>query len=358
MDVVITEDTIWMISATTLWIADFIETLPTEINVIWQKKPTGASVLSLINRYSLLLSLIFQTSLDLPGNQKDEQLVIDILQQITAQASSSAETQFQSFSACVVILSDSNSFNHVPFLALIYDIYIFGLTIRKTIELGFEMKRHGQSSVAHVILRDALLLTSISELCFYQQLLKLSYMGIVITSMTFLNYLIFVAFDLEKKKPGLGPQAQGFTKSSPSPEPSQALLKGWAFIKLKDQPQTAALVSGISSPFFDYLPNILISRLMLNLRTFPLPGTGDTLTTSQRAHLSSLHFASNQMLGNIGAPLNGGSFNEDEEEFNEVEIELETIREERQSLEAFLSRHHVQGFLNIEKNNYSCEIEV
>ncbi|KAJ3795279.1 hypothetical protein GGU11DRAFT_747189 [Lentinula aff. detonsa] len=165
----------------------------------------------------------------------------------------------------------------VPFLALVYDIYIFGLTIRKTIELGFEMKRHSQSSVAHVILQDGIL-----------------YFLVVLLSAVI-----------------------------------EAILHG---IKLKDQTQATTLISGISSPFFNYLPNMLISRLMLNLRTFP-PPEGHTLTTSQRAYLSSLHFASNQILGNIGAPLDGGSFNEDEEEFNEVEIELETIREERQSLE-------------------------
>ncbi|KAJ3985453.1 hypothetical protein F5890DRAFT_1473728 [Lentinula detonsa] len=45
---------------------------------------------------------------------------------------------------------------------------------------------------------------------------------------TFLNSSIFAAYDFEEK-PGLGPKAQGFTKSSPSPEPSQALLEGWAF---------------------------------------------------------------------------------------------------------------------------------
>ncbi|KAJ3715930.1 hypothetical protein DFJ43DRAFT_1043464 [Lentinula guzmanii] len=46
---------------------------------------------------------------------------------------------------------------------------------------------------------------------------------------TFLNSSIFAAYDFEEK-PGLGPKAQGFTKSSPSPEPSQALLEGWAFL--------------------------------------------------------------------------------------------------------------------------------
>ncbi|KAJ3745493.1 hypothetical protein DFH05DRAFT_1542414 [Lentinula detonsa] len=333
MDVIITADRLWMIgncaviSAITLWIADFIETLPTEINAIWQKKLTGASVLFLINRYSLLFSLIVQISLSLPGNEKNEQcnvtfnivgslqvlatattnvlfalrvyaiynksriilgtcgiliisrLVIDILQQIISQGISSAGTQFQSFSACLLV-SDSNISIQVnfiiPFLALGYDIYIFGLTMRKTLDLGFKMKRQGQSSVAHVIIQDGIL-----------------YFLVVLVSAVI-----------------------------------EAILTG---ITLKDQIQNAALISSISAPFFGFLPNLLISRLMLNLRTFPTPGTGDTLT--QRANLSSLHFASNQMLGNIGAPLDGGSFSEEEEELNEVEIGLENINEERQSLE-------------------------
>ncbi|KAJ3794020.1 hypothetical protein GGU11DRAFT_797788 [Lentinula aff. detonsa] len=295
MDMVITEDRLWLCDHTTplshmstntiaLWIADFIATLPTEINAIWRKKLTGASVLFLINRYSLLFSIIVQISLSLPGNETNEQcnvtfnivgalqvlatattnvlfalrvyaiynksriilgtcciliisrLVIDILQQNISQGISSAGTQFQSFSAFNFI---------IPFLALGYDIYIFGLTMRKTIDLGFKMKRQGQSSVAHVIIQDGILYFSV------------------------------------------------------------------------------VLISSISAPFFGFLPNLLISRLMLNLRTFPTPGTGDTLT--QRANLSSLHFASNQMLGNIGAPLDGGSFSEEEEELNEVEIELENI---------------------------------
>ncbi|KAJ3743018.1 hypothetical protein DFH05DRAFT_1498996, partial [Lentinula detonsa] len=305
MDMVITEDTLWL---TSLWIADFIETLPTEINAIWQKKLTGASVLFLINRYSFLLSLIFGIVTSLPGNQKNKECdvninilnVLQILAVVTTNVlfalrvyaiynknriilgtcsvliisrlaidilvSSSAGTQFQSFSACVINISDPNVYTQVefviPFITLVYDMYIFGLTMRKTIGLGFKMKRQGQSSVAHVIVQDAVI---------------------------------------------------------------EAILSG------------ADLISSIFSSFFDFLPNMLISRLMLNLRTFPTPGTGDTLTTSQRAQFSSLHFASNQMLGNIGAPLDGGSFNEEEEEeeeeLNEVEIEMETIREERQGLE-------------------------
>ncbi|KAJ3979009.1 hypothetical protein F5890DRAFT_1645689 [Lentinula detonsa] len=200
MDVVITEDTLWMI--------------------------TNYAGISAIR------------------NETNEQLVIDILEQITSQGSSSAGTQFQSFSACLINVpqADSNVYYHMT-----------------------------PDSHLRVVLVSAVTEAILTELT------------------------------------------------------------------VKDQNQTAILISDIFSPFFNFLPNILISRLMLNLRSFHTSGTGDTLTTSQRAQFSSLHFASNQMLGNIGAPLDGGSFNEEEEEeeeeLNEVEIGMETIREERQSLE-------------------------
>ncbi|KAJ3886521.1 hypothetical protein GG344DRAFT_69602 [Lentinula edodes] len=77
------------------------------------------------------------------------------------------------------------------------------------------------------------------------------------------------------------------------------------------------------APFFDILPNILISRLMLNLRTYSEPGN-TSISQGQQTCVSSLNFASNQMLGNIGAPLDGGSFNEQEEE-EEERVEIEAI---------------------------------
>ncbi|KAJ3729196.1 hypothetical protein DFJ43DRAFT_1083979 [Lentinula guzmanii] len=279
MDVVITEDTLWLV---TLWIADFIETLPTEINAIWRKKLTGASVLFLINRYIFLLYLIFEMFTNLSDNQKNKEcdvnfnilnvlqilaiattnvlfalrvyaiynknriilgtcsvfiisrLVIDILVQITSQGSSSAGTQFQSFSACVINVPDSNVYSQVefviPFITLGYDIYIFGLTMRKTIDLGFKMKRQGQTSVAHVIVQDVVLLTAIIDAILARVSLHVS--------IHHNQQHMFIANLID---------------------------------------------NNISSPFFTLLPNMLISRLMLNLRTFPTPGTGDTLTTSQRA---------------------------------------------------------------------------
>ncbi|KAJ3925574.1 MAG: hypothetical protein NXY57DRAFT_1065391 [Lentinula lateritia] len=77
------------------------------------------------------------------------------------------------------------------------------------------------------------------------------------------------------------------------------------------------------TPFFEILPNLLISCLMLNLHTYSEPGN-TTISQGQQTHVSSLNFASNQMLGNIGAPLDGRSFNEEEEE-EEERVEIEAI---------------------------------
>ncbi|KAJ4489271.1 hypothetical protein C8J55DRAFT_486560 [Lentinula edodes] len=72
------------------------------------------------------------------------------------------------------------------------------------------------------------------------------------------------------------------------------------------------------TPFFDILPNLLISRLMLNLHTFSKP-RNTMMSQVQQTHVSSLDFASNRMLGSIGAPLDGRSFNEEEEDDGENE---------------------------------------
>lgn len=81
----------------------------------------------------------------------------------------------------------------------------------------------------------------------------------------------------------------------------------------------------ILSNSFPRLPNILISHLMLNLRTYSEPGN-TTISQGQQTRVSSLNFASNQMLGNIGAPLDGESFNEEEEEEEEEErVEIGAI---------------------------------
>ncbi|KAF5352126.1 hypothetical protein D9757_013266 [Collybiopsis confluens] len=59
-------------------------------------------------------------------------------------------------------------------------------------------------------------------------------------------------------------------------------------------------VSLIISPFFDVLPNLLISRLVLNLSNFY---SMEEANLSNNRTISGLQFATNRILGNIGAPL-------------------------------------------------------
>ncbi|KAJ3815252.1 hypothetical protein F5876DRAFT_61659 [Lentinula aff. lateritia] len=96
---VLSDDKTWMVAnyvvvaGSTLWIAEFVETLPTEIDSIWvNRKITGTSMLFLMNRYMFLLGLIFQALRVLPGNGTNKEAtrcqVIDglysLLQSVTS----------------------------------------------------------------------------------------------------------------------------------------------------------------------------------------------------------------------------------------------------------------------------------
>ncbi|KAJ3891637.1 hypothetical protein GG344DRAFT_65244 [Lentinula edodes] len=58
-------------AVTTLCVADHIETWPREFNSIWKRK-TGISVLFVVNRYMLLLSIMMQALFSLSGDGTDE----------------------------------------------------------------------------------------------------------------------------------------------------------------------------------------------------------------------------------------------------------------------------------------------
>ncbi|KAJ4466102.1 hypothetical protein C8J55DRAFT_527398 [Lentinula edodes] len=265
-----------------LWIAEFIETLPTEIDSIWvNRKITGTSMLFLMNRYMFLLGLIFQALRVLPGNGTNKECqVIDglysLLQCVTSAITnilftlriyaiynknrfvlissltmiffififevliealepgiSTVGSPFQIFSRCK---TNPKVEIGIPFVVFGYDLFIFILTVRETVHHAINMHRicPGQSSIAQIIVRDA--------------------------------------------SPG----------------------------------NTADPLSDVVGPFFNVFSNLLISRLMLNLQTF----TTSTITTSQGAastgQSSSLHFAQ-RMLGNrnIGGTLDGDFIGEE-----------------------------------------------
>ncbi|KAJ3878507.1 hypothetical protein F5051DRAFT_327866 [Lentinula edodes] len=267
-----------------LCVADHIQTWHREFSSIWKRKITGTSVLFLVNRYMLLLSVMIQAVLNFPGNGTDDQcyvlnmiysistpialvatnvlfalrvyaiysenkvifgiasafiisrFALDIWSTLLGAGVSTIESPFQKIARCALSLIFLVELA-IPFSALGYDIFIFVLTAIRTVKHSVEMQRLNQSSITQIIIRDG-------------------------------NYCVSL------------------------------------------------------------LPNLLISRLMLNLRTYSEPGN-TTISQGQKTNVSSLNFASNWMLGNIGAPLDGGSFNEAEQE-EEEGVKMEAIRVEHE----------------------------
>ncbi|KAH7870598.1 uncharacterized protein C8R40DRAFT_1211764 [Lentinula edodes] len=309
-----------------LCVADHIETWPREFSSIWKRKLTGTSVLFLVNRYMLLLSVIIQAIFEFPGNGTDEQcqalniiysiftilsivaanvlfalrvyaiynrnrvifgiasafiisrLTLDIWNLALGVGGSTIGSPFQNLSRCGLSGNNVDQYTQlliflvdlaIPLLALGYDIFTFILTAIKTVQHSLEMQRLNQSSITQIIFRDGTL---------YFLILRLMLVVAIILA-------IFSVVNV-----------------------NQSFIGDY-----------------ILSNSFPRLPNILISRLMLNLRTYSEPGN-TTISQGQQTRVSSLNFASNQMLGNIGAPLDGESFNEEEEEEEEEErVEIEAI---------------------------------
>ncbi|KAJ4470254.1 hypothetical protein J3R30DRAFT_3686616 [Lentinula aciculospora] len=318
-DAVLQLDNIWVfgsytvVAAFAFWIADFIDTLPIEIKTVWKRKQTGTSVLFLVNRYMFLVAftLFLVKLLPVKGTDKDchdlgvasdilgplalvitnflfalrvyaiynknmtilltcmafiiARFLLDILGDVVLRETISATgSQFENFSMCVFVNNDDVAANltntlkvqtAVPCMALAFDLLIFTLTVAKTFHTALSMRRMGQSSVTQVIIRDGTL-----------------YFLVMLVVAAIMTILTVVAADYNP-----------------------------------------------ITPFFNMLPNLLISRLMLNLRTLDSDNASASYQTQGRTVFSSLNFASNRMLGNIGAPLDGGSL--DGEELMEEEVE-------------------------------------
>ncbi|KAF5389713.1 hypothetical protein D9757_005948 [Collybiopsis confluens] len=203
-----------------LWIADFIATLPTEIRTMWLKKPTGTSVLFILNRYSFLLFLSIALVKTTPGNSTDQE--------------------------CQILYNSSE----------VLELLSVGMT-----SALFTLRVYAIYNKSRIILVVSALL-------------------ITFRLFTDTVFLIF--------SPVYSTSGSAFEK----------------FSRCEGQFKDTLL-------FNHSLPNILISRLVLNLRAF----SSLEETRSQRiTTISGMNFATNRMLGNIGAPLQSGEEEQEEEE--------------------------------------------
>ncbi|KAJ3805972.1 hypothetical protein F5876DRAFT_69341 [Lentinula aff. lateritia] len=278
MSSIVSADEVWVlgnyasVSSFVFWTVDFVETLPAEINIMWKKRMTGASALFLVNRYSFLLNLVLQMVGSLPGNGSDRKCQIIYITYGVSSSISVAITNKWT-------INIENKWLMVS-LFMCCKLTVFPSSASTS---GSQFQDFTMCGVT----------TSDNYLKMYR-LKESSITQVIILDATILAILSIVSLD------------------------RNIIL-----------PTTLELVI----PFFDILPNLLISRLMLNLRTYSAPGNSITTTQGRaRTWQSSLNFATNRMLGNIGAPLDGGSFGERDEQ-EEEEEEFRAVGERHEEFE-------------------------
>ncbi|KAF5366902.1 hypothetical protein D9757_011391 [Collybiopsis confluens] len=219
-----------------LWILDFVATLPTEIRTLWLRKPTGPSVLFILNRYFCLLFLSLGLVAITPGNSTDQECQIPY-------------NSYQVLETLSVVMT-------TLFALRVYAIY----------------------NKSHIILVISALL---------------------ITFRLFTDTLLI---------PHLVPHFRSFQDVNTWLRVNQ---NPKAKVLATNQP-IVEILNSLPAPIS--LPNILISRLVLNLRTFSSLEETRSQTIST---ISGLNFATNRMLGNIGAPMRSGEVEQEEEDVEE-----------------------------------------
>ncbi|KAJ3846469.1 hypothetical protein EV368DRAFT_69888 [Lentinula lateritia] len=312
MSSIVSADEVWVlgnyasVSSFVFWTVDFVETLPAEINVMWKKRMTGASALFLVNRYSFLLNLVLQMVGSLPGNGSDRKCQIIYITYGVSSSISVAITNkwtinienkwlMVSLFMCCKVLFSLRVYAVYNQRRIIFGISLLFIIPRLALDILLTVFPSSASTSGSQFQEFTMcgVTTSDNYLKMYR-LKESSITQVIILDATILAILSVVSLD------------------------RNIIL-----------PTTLELVI----PFFDILPNLLISRLMLNLRTYSAPGNSITTTQGRaRTWQSSLNFATNRMLGNIGAPLDGGSFGERDEQ-EEEEEEFRAVGERHEEFE-------------------------
>ncbi|EIM82967.1 uncharacterized protein STEHIDRAFT_160579 [Stereum hirsutum FP-91666 SS1] len=258
-----------VLSSSILWMFDFIQTLPMEIEGVWSSRPTGTAAIFLVNRYCFGMSLILQLVIGSPVSATDKSCnalaISEAILQITATISTNLLFTLRVYAICgqsravlcmalTMILArfGVNLWQNAPtdivtaVLPLAFDAYVFGITVFKTYGHVTQMRKQGQRSITEVLLRDGIL------------------------------YFFIVSV-------------------------ASAANLALQLAALADKDTEASLLwSEVLSNYLIVLPNLLANRLYLNLRVLADPGS--TMTSGHK-DMPEPAFAHNRFLGNIGAPL-------------------------------------------------------
>ncbi|EIM81217.1 uncharacterized protein STEHIDRAFT_125481 [Stereum hirsutum FP-91666 SS1] len=217
---IITLDQLWVIgcytalSATCIWMIDFVQTLPIQIEAAWSRKSTGSAVIYLVNRYTFGMSIILSLVPLSSGTASDKtsscsilwlmslwlgiiailamnllfalrvyavcgqsrlilyiallmtiaRFGVDIWDIAPVRAYAYVSTQgtpFDLYSMCITLVIDTHVYNSASVitaaLPLAYDTFVFGIIMLKTYRHAAEMRKHGQTSITEVLLRDGAL---------------------------------------------------------------------------------------------------------------------------------------------------------------------------------------------------------
>jgi len=298
-------------AANALWLYDFLLTLPSEVSSIWKSKFSGVTVLYIFNRYGFLLAVLVNLATSYEVNPTDKfcgdsfrvaealiitqtisgplilfmrlyaiyqkawwiAVILAILQSINLTANILDAYIFTDVASAppfgcannVLNLAQYTRWNTVTIaLSLAGQTLIFALTVLKTISIVLQARRLGlPQGLSYYLFRDGTL--------FYIPL--------------FAFYVILLCIILVPKFP--------------------------PFLQL--------VVEGFSTP----LTNILINRLVLSLKSIRAVGDADERTNYT---MPNLNFATNPILGNIGAPLTAPGEDAEKDAFIDV-LPKETVED-------------------------------
>ncbi|KAF9064634.1 hypothetical protein BDP27DRAFT_1367049 [Rhodocollybia butyracea] len=259
------------LSSSVLFFYDFFLTLPSELRLIWSRRLTGSSVIFILSRYSLLLHqiLFLAGNLALPGQTLTNTSCRDlILVGRVFSSTNDATMKLLSILRVYALFRQKRSLLILLCPFIIVDVIsgilliIFILTLVQTAHHIIESRKSGIYSIAEVVLCDG----------------------------------IDTAFGV----------ASIYTSSN-----------------------TWELVADTINPCLEVLSNILINRFVLNLRAFSnqtVQHSGKAPFDTTAPPLSTIDFAENRFLGNIGAPLDYNQWdNADELENEDEDIEWEIV---------------------------------
>ncbi|EIM81001.1 uncharacterized protein STEHIDRAFT_162007 [Stereum hirsutum FP-91666 SS1] len=271
---VIVAETIWLISdyatvaAFTLWALDYLQTFATEIVVLWAGNIRSAtSILFIINRYGFLASQMIQLYVGTPGTASD----------------SSCRIALEISDALTILTVASTS----SLLALrVYSIY---------------------SRSRYVLALTAALILTRSALDIYLAAIEIPFStkGSILTGISRCGFV----YPTAAVNGGL------FVVAAAN---GSLLIAGVVDLNFAGSPSITIL-----SPFFSVVPNILVHRLFLNLRSFRNPGYGLSSSDTPLPVPSFAQNRPNRFLGNIGEPIDYDQWNDD---FEDAELDGGAVR--------------------------------